>query len=268
MFKYSKLLCFGLCLFLSHLESKAQNTDSLAAIAKANEVIEACLEANGGMAYLDSLFQNRYFQDRETIYWKVKLGLLQKLVNPSISISEGYEQRTGEFRYKVTTFPEGKVEYHGLNKMNSWVVDEKEGLKILDTDLLFNGMWRFINEHSCFDWPLNFHESCREYTITYSRTDTENGRTFDVLMANSEFPREYWFDQSTHLLYKTVNIGGSGLNFYDEDYRLVDKLWFSFRSRTIKPDGQLVRETVYDTIAFPRYLPDSLFQLPKQYQQH
>ena len=230
--------------------------------SSAHEVINACIEANGGVAYLDSLYQNIQLKSVETRYQTIDPMNRLWLLTPQGNIQYVYRRRGGEGRREAHHMATGEVTKTALNQHNYWKLQDGT-LATLDSGLVFESLWELQDDGWCLEMPLNFLDTCRKYPLQYNRLASEHGEAYHVLSTDGPFAREYWFSQESHLLYKTV--AGSNRHHYYEDYRQVGKLWFAHRSKTKNSAGRVVAEVAFLAVSFPESLPDSLFTLPKQY---
>jgi len=235
-------------------------TNCLAQQNRADAVIDACIEANGGYAYLDSLLQFQYSLSRVISNYGLLGGTsFGWRATPKLTQYENYEQRDGASRLIKTDLENGAETTMGLNKDYAWHMEADE-LNFINTGLHFRSLWELYDDDQCLYEPLNYHSSCRQNPLTWARTDTEAGRHYDVLLSSGVFELELWFDQETHLLYKYAATSGTSQHFY-EDYQQHGKLWVAHTINSYR-NGQLANQTIYDSISFPAHLPDSRFYPP------
>jgi len=230
---------------------------------KADAVIDACITANGGYAYLDSLFQHMVTKSSNTRSQSNNPHDRKWLIVPEAYLLEHYKSRSGESRIIRNKLPKGIVELSATNSYYYWNIEDDQ-VKLIDTAHMFRGLWEYNDMARCIELPLNLHKSCRKYPLVWGGQENENGRTYDVLTGSGPYGGQYWIDQQTHLPYKYVLGNGQYHNYY-EDYRQVGKLWVAFKHRKITKEGRQVSEQIIQSVAFPRQLPDSLFFLPEQF---
>ncbi len=257
------------CLFLAFflwaaVPAMAQHTSTKqTAEQKAELVIDACLAASGGYAYLDSLAQNLYEKYSVVSNYNNAPNAANWRAVPEVTQHEVYQTRAGKSLSTTTHVATGSISTLGLNATHAWQVQDGTLLKV-DTGLFFSTLQAAAQQYSCLVEPLRLHPSCRQHPLVWAREDHEANRAYDVLVDSSGLSvHEYWFDQQTHLLHKTVK-GNGRMHHYTEDYRQLGQLWVPYKRRMVV-QGQPANEIQYDSIAFPPHLPDSLFQLPSQF---
>jgi PDZ domain/Aspartyl protease len=151
----------------------------------------------------------------------------------------------------------------GWNRKVSWSTDASDQLRIeTSRESIANAVKEFYQATRAFFFPDRYQAE-----IQYSRVKENDGKPCDVLTIKPRDadPFEVWFEQSSHLLVRTVDLTGpQPQTSYFSDFRNVDGLLVPFQTRVGIGDAKYDQKITSQKIEFNTQITAERFDPPKQ----
>jgi len=225
----------------------------------ADVLVDSCLSRSGGYEYINNSY-NTLYQSYTLKKYSKDGALLDS------SYAEFYARPgTGSHSLLVTHHPdEGSTVMMGLNTKYAWLGNQT-GLISIDSGKMMQNLQGGPSARCTFA-PLKIAPQCRDFTLMYHGKDNNKGVDCHVLISDQQPAVLYWLNPSYQLVRMAATDASFTYTF--ENYKQVQGIWQAHKA-TIYQGQYLQKQYLYDSIAFPASLPDSIFMAPNtQASQH